>query len=224
MNTYTIKRLTRPLRVDAHWNRYPWDEMPFLTVAQFAGQRPAHFPKTQVRLAYDPQALYVIFRVVDRYVLARAQAHQEEVYKDSCVEFFFTPGTDLTKGYFNLEVNCGGSALFHHQQGRKQAVQIMRASDLAQLQIAHTLPKTVFPEIQEEIIWVVEYRLPFSILANYSECEPPVPGSTWRANFYKCADASSHPHWLSWAAVATPQPDFHRPEFFGQLVFTGSDQ
>jgi hypothetical protein len=39
------------------------------------------------------------------------------------------------------------------------------------------------------------------------------------ANFYKCADQTSHPHWLTWASVDYPQPKFHLPEFFGRLVF-----
>jgi hypothetical protein len=34
-----------------------------------------------------------------------------------------------------------------------------------------------------------------------------------------CADATSHPHWLSWSPANLSEPDFHRPEFFGTLVF-----
>ena len=31
-----------------------------------------------------------------------------------------------------------------------------------------------------------------------------------RANFYKCGDKTAHPHYVSWAPINTPQPDFHR--------------
>ncbi|MDY3247127.1 MAG: carbohydrate-binding family 9-like protein, partial [Prevotella sp.] len=27
------------------------------------------------------------------------------------------------------------------------------------------------------------------------------------------------PHFLSWAPIQLPAPDFHRPDFFGQLLF-----
>ena len=40
-----------------------------------------------------------------------------------------------------------------------------------------------------------------------------------RANFYKCGDKTAHPHFLSWNPVEVPHPDFHRPEFFGKLIF-----
>ena len=37
-------------------------------------------------------------------------------------------------------------------------------------------------------------------------------------NFYKCGDATLLPHYLSWSQIDTEQPDFHRPEFFGELL------
>ncbi|MBO6237358.1 MAG: hypothetical protein J6N50_01050, partial [Bacteroidales bacterium] len=40
-----------------------------------------------------------------------------------------------------------------------------------------------------------------------------------RGNFYKCGDGLPVPHYLSWAPVGTPRPDFHRPEFFEEIVF-----
>lgn len=39
------------------------------------------------------------------------------------------------------------------------------------------------------------------------------------ANFYKCADGTSLPHYLSWSPIETEKPDFHRPDFFGEIYF-----
>ncbi|MDE6269894.1 MAG: hypothetical protein K2M12_03440, partial [Muribaculaceae bacterium] len=44
-------------------------------------------------------------------------------------------------------------------------------------------------------------------------------GKQLRANFYKCGDLLSTPHFLSWNRVDTPHPDFHRPEYFGAIKF-----
>jgi hypothetical protein len=46
-----------------------------------------------------------------------------------------------------------------------------------------------------------------------------IAGHVARANFYKCGDETETPHFGAWSPVQTPQPDFHRPEFFGRLVF-----
>ena len=216
---YQVARLKRPMQVDAKWKKHPWLDLDPLELANFIGERPAHFPQVQAKLTYDQTAIYVIFRVADQYVRALAQNYQDEVFHDSCVEFFLTPGENTAQGYFNFEVNCGGTALFHHQTGRRENDVAVSKDDFDQVQLAHTLPKIVNPEIEESLIWVVEYRLPFDILRRYAPVVQPAPGVIWRTNFYKCADGSSHPHWLNWAPVNLPKPDFHRPEFFGQLVF-----
>jgi len=197
----------------------PWSEIAPLCIDQVAGEHPAHFPSVQSKLAYDAAALYVIFQVADRYVRAVANHYQDQVFLDSCVELFFTPGEDISQGYFNLEVNCGGTALFHHQKGRNLDDLPVSRADFEQVEIAHTLPKIVNPEIAEAITWVVEYRLPFAILSTYAHIDTPGPAVRWRANLYKCADGCSHPHWLTWSPVILPVPDFHRPEFFGHLMF-----
>jgi hypothetical protein len=219
LTAYRIPRLTRPLRVDANWQKPPWTDIPPLAIDRYTGARPSYFPRVQAKLAYDDSALYVIFHVEDRYVRAVMQNYQDPVADDSCVELFFTPGEDITQGYFNLEVNCGGTAWFHHQKARHIADVPVSAADFERVQIAHTLPKVVEPEIVEPVTWTVEYRLPFEILPRYAPCSSPETGRHWRANLHKCADATSHPHWLSWSPANLSEPDFHRPEFFGTLVF-----
>lgn len=42
-------------------------------------------------------------------------------------------------------------------------------------------------------------------------------GRIWTANFQKCADETSHPHWVSWMPL--PELNFHLPDFFGEIVF-----
>src|SRR5262249_32397019 len=72
----------------------------------------AHQPKVQAKVAHDDRYLYLIWRVEDQYVLAKRTQHQQDVYRDSCVEFFFTPGANpAERGYFNLETNCTGVKL-----------------------------------------------------------------------------------------------------------------
>ncbi len=217
--SYKVKRLLKPFEIDAVWEKAPWTDVKPLIVNRYMGEKPEHFPGVQAKLVYDDDAIYVIWRVEDRYIRSVAQKYQDAVYKDSCVEFFLTPNNNTSQGYFNLEINCGGTALFNFQkQPRKDVIQIPESYFL-QVQIAHTLPEISDPEISEAKVWTVEYRIPFSVLKNFSVFNKPVQGSTWRANFYKCADNSSHPHWLTWALVDYPKPNFHLPAFFGELYF-----
>ncbi len=218
-NVYKVKRLEKPFKIDAVWEKTVWSGVQPLSVGNYMGEKPDHLPNVQAKLAYDDEAIYVIWRVEDRYIRAVAQKYQDAVYKDSCVEFFLTPGSDVSGGYFNLEMNCGGTALFHFQkQARKDAFPIPE-SDFRRVLVAHSLPKIIELEIEAPTVWAVEYRIPFSVLEKYSDFNRPTPGTVWRANFYKCADNSSHPHWLSWAKIDYPKPNFHLPAFFGELYF-----
>ncbi len=217
---YEVARVKTPITIDAKWDKPAWHDIKPLDLTHYMGDKPAHFPKVQAKAAYDADHLYVIFHVQDNYVRAVAKKNQGPVCQDSCAEFFVTPGTDVKKGYFNLEANCGGTILMgYHLIPRKDA-KGPSLRELAQIKIAHTMPKIVEPEIAKPTTWTIEYAIPFKLLAKYMpSAVAPAPGVEWRANFYKCADKTSHPHWLTWSKVDRPKPDFHVPEFFGTLVF-----
>ncbi len=218
-STYKVARTEIRPQIDAIWDKKPWTGIEPLQLDHFMGEEPDHFPITQAKIAFDSEAIYVIFKVLDRYVKAVAQKNQGPVWKDSCVEFFFSPENSTEKGYFNLEMNCGGTMLFHHQMEPRTNQNPISDELIQQIDVAHTLPSIVDPEIEGDTTWIVEYRIPFAILGDYHTFTIPQSGTLWRANLYKCADETSHPHWLTWAPVDVPHPDFHRPEFFGVLEF-----
>jgi hypothetical protein len=218
---YRVRRLARPLAIDADWSKPAWADAAVGELTFHMGDKPEHFPRTQFKAQYDDAALYVIFRVEDRYVRAVAEKHNDPVCTDSCVEFFFSPVDDVRQGYFNLEVNCGGTMLLHYQRAAQVEQRPIGAEQLALIEVGCSLPRRVDPELVEPTTWTVEYRLPFDAFAAAFPQEFPRPtsGTAWKGNFYKCGDRTSRPHWLTWAPVDRPQPDFHRPEFFGRLEF-----
>jgi hypothetical protein len=216
---YRVPRLAAAVPIDGVWDKPELDRVPVITLKNHMGELPPHPPRTHVRIFYEEKCLGIIFRVVDRFVRAVVREFQGPVWGDSCVEFFFTPGENLDDGYFNIETSCGGTVLFKHQMERDVEVVPVDLSDARELHIAHTMPETVDPEVPGPLLWCLEYRVPFDMLRKYAPVSAPAPGVTWRGNFYKCGDFTSHPHYLTWAPVFRPQPDFHRKEFFGRLVF-----
>lgn len=218
---YRVTRVEQTVDFDTRWDGDFWREVQALELQNYMGKKPEHFPRVQAKLAYDERAVCVIFLVDDRFVRAVARTHQDAVCRDSCVEFFFTPGEEVGQGYFNLEMNCGGTMLFHYQRAAGQDNVQISGEELAQIDVSHSLPKIIDPEIADETQWTVAYRLPVEVFSKYatSRFRQPAPGVIWRANLYKCADDTSHPHWLTWSHVEFERPDFHRPQTFGTLVF-----
>ena len=78
------------------------------TIAHFHPRSSPHRPLVPHRLLHDGRSLYVLFHARDRYVRCTHTEYQDMVCKDSCVGFA-QPKAD--RGYFNFEVNCGGTML-----------------------------------------------------------------------------------------------------------------
>lgn len=71
-----------------------------------------------------------------------------------------------------------------------------------------SLPKETVNHVDENgINWTLLVGIPFDLFHNGKPDE-------LRINIYKCGDRTETPHFLSWAPISTPSPDFHRPEFF----------
>ena len=216
---YMVNRINDNITVDANWDKPQWQKVKAITLKNYMGEKPLFWPNTQIKMLYNDNAIYVIFKVEDRYVKAVAKHINDKIYRDSCVEFFFTPGNNISQGYFNLEVNCGGMPYFGFQKGFKKDVVKIDIADIKKIKIAHSLPQTIEQEIQEPITWTVEYKIPIKMLEKYTEVAIPQSDVCWRANFYKTADATSNPHYITWNKVNNQTPNFHLPRFFGELIF-----
>jgi hypothetical protein len=204
-----------------NWDSPAWSRATTAALEHFRPEGSSHRPKTQVRLLYDGNGIHGIFHVEDRYVRCVHTAYMGEVYKDSCVEFFIKPRQG--RGYFNFEFNCGGALRAGYiidptrvGDGFKEWF-ALPAPDGAAVRVNHSLPAVVDPEIGEPLTWTLAFFIPFALLEKYSGTPGRAAGQTWRGNFYKCADASSRPHWASWAPLAGR--NFHLPNCFGAIRF-----
>ncbi len=214
--SYLVKKAVGPVSLDAAWDSPAWSHACELKLDYVFDRSSTHHPDTRIRMLYDDQNIYGLFQVHDQYVKAVAEKNQEQVCRDSCVEFFVKPAG--AERYFNFEMNCGGTILLYHVKNcRAGDYTPVPEEDLATIERFHTLPARITEEITEEITWRLGFRIPIAFFVKYSKINPNLSGQKWTANFTKCADATSHPHWLSWQAL--PKCDFHLPDFFGELDF-----
>ena len=214
MNTYKINKTNCTLPLDGQWSNECWSDIPCLDIALFHPKSSSRHPKTEAKLIYDKDSIRGIFKVEDQYIRSTTTKLQDCVCRDSCVEFFFRPKTDA--GYFNFEFNCGGNMLCHYSNIPRQG-QIIDIKSAEKVEIFHSMPQVVDPEITVPTTWFLEFKIPFSILEKYCGTIGDVSGTEWTANFYKCGDKTSHPHWVSWAPIS--KLDFHLPDCFGAIEF-----
>lgn len=203
------------------WDGNIWRDVLPLPVDCFRPEGGRNLPRTQCKLLYDAQTLFGIFRVEDQFVRCIHTGFQADVWKDSCVEIFIQPRSG--SGYFNFEFNCGGALLASYVtnperiDGRLQGFTPLTMEDDRQIRRYASLPPVVEPEIQTPCTWYLEFSIPLGILEKYAGPLGKIPDSAWRANFYKCGNETSHPHWASWRPLAAR--NFHDPASFGELIF-----
>lgn len=222
-NDYTVHRARIAPTLDADWDAAEWSTAQIAPINHFFARSSHHRPKTEAKVLYDSDFLYVHFRVRDQFVRCIATEDHGKVFQDSCAEFFVQPSEDPVRGYFNFEMNCGGTMLLYHitdasktPEGRLAAFTRVSSDWMSRIERFHTMPKVVEPEITEPVEWRVAYRVPMALFDHYCGPVQRSPGTGWRGNFFKCADATSHPHWGMWSLVESRS--FHEPEWFGTLT------
>jgi hypothetical protein len=218
---YTVRAAGTAPSLDADWTDPAWAAAETLAVEHFRPESSDHRPQTSARLLYDANGIHGIFRVQDRYVRCVRTEYLQEVWKDSCVEFFVQPRPD--RGYFNCEFNCGGAFLCYYvtnpertPHGLKEFTRVP-ASIGQTIQTRSSLPRRIDPEITTPVLWTLRFFIPFALFEHYLGPLGAPSGQVWRGNFYKCANESSHPHWASWSPV--DELNFHRPTCFGTIRF-----
>lgn len=216
---YLVSKLKKPLKIDANWDKAQWKKIETIKIENYMGTVSPFKPTVEAKMMYDDENVYIIFRVKDRFVKSSVTKINGCVSCDSCVEFFFSPDMNEPLKYFNLEINAGGTPLMQYAtMPRKQYINL-DPEVIKQIEIAHSLPSVVDPELTEPTTWTIEYRLPLSVLRKHANITNPAPGVVWKANFYKTGSKTSNPNYLTWNFVDNPRPDFHLPQFFGIIKF-----
>ncbi|MGW9684113.1 carbohydrate-binding family 9-like protein [Flagellimonas sp. 2504JD1-5] len=180
-----------------NWNEFPYQ------------------PKVGFKIAHNNNQIWLKYEVTEENILAEKTEPNSYVFKDSCVEFFFDP---MGNGnYYNFEINCIGTTLLAHGPQRRPRQFIAADTIKNMLKIRSSLGAQSFIERTGGHTWEMTVIIPAEILTHDPGIQ--LKGLRSRGNFYKCADATSKPHYLSWNPIETEKPDFHRPEFFGELLF-----
>ena len=171
-------------------------------------------PDVKFSIAYADREILLKYYVTEQWFKAEKTETNQDVYEDSCVEFFMSPSADGI--YYNLEFNGIGTCLMGSGTGRENS----RRADpriIARIRRMTSVGNKSVKERKGEFSWTLTMAIPLDVFFHHKITE--LKGKTFRANFYKCGDKLSVPHYVTWNPVKTEKPDYHRPEYFGLLKF-----
>ena len=169
-------------------------------------------PKMQFGIAHTGEEFLVHYCVEEQSVRAVAQKDNDNVWEDSCAEFFISPAADGL--YYNIECNCAGTLLLGVGEGRNNR-QLATPEITRQIDRWASLGRTPFDTRDQPTRWELALRIPYTVFFRHNITS--LDGLTLKGNFYKCGDKLPVPHFISWNPIGTPTPDFHCPQFFGKL-------
>lgn len=197
MKSYLISRI---------YGAPDWESIPVIEVSEILWLPDAGIRMEQ-KLCYDDENIYVHQSAIERDIRAELFGTDCPVCEDSCMEFFFSPNPDDGR-YFNFEVNPNGSFFLGFGHGRCDLKRLYPDPATFDIRTSRT-----------SYGWEAFYRIPLSFIREFYPGYTFKSGLRIRANCYKCGDLTETPHYLSWNAVSCERPDFHRPEYFGEMIF-----
>ena len=198
MKKYIIKKVDSPMSItDERWNLVLAGELDQVWQDYY----PSPY-KTEFRLVHSDEGLTVKLSTTEWPLRVTCVSRNQEVCEDSCMEFFLTPNTN-DADYFNIEITAIGISLVGIGPGRSPRKKLNIAGSGIEIQ---TL-------IHPEEGWELMFTLPYSYMKKFfGDID-----TTMRANFYKIGNATARKHYSIWNKQELEMPDFHRPEFFGEL-------
>ncbi|WP_057831189.1 carbohydrate-binding family 9-like protein [Colwellia sp. TT2012] len=214
MSQYTIKKIATSNNATSF--SPDWQAIDALTIDTYPWYQAGAKQDTQIKLSANNDTLFIQIIAQDNYSYAKqTELNHMLVCQDSCVEFFFSPSGVLGSSYVNLEVNCCGTLHLAYGTGRdKRQFISLEAASLIQRNTSITSP--VKFETDHDNEWTVDIALPFTAIEQLTG--EKVNKDKWFGNFYRCG-GRTEPQYAVWHNIDVPEPDYHRPEHFGKLVF-----
>lgn len=177
---------------------------------------PNVFSKTlpvTVQIAHDNEKFYLYYQVQGEELRAINTQDFMSVWEDSCVEFFVKRKGE--KEYRNFEFNAHGVLLASKRESKDSAQQL--SVELMSSIERFTTINHVYRDGVQVSDWTLYAEIPKEAIG-FSTKEG-LSQQTISANFYKCGDETNEPHFISWNPIDIPKPNFHLPQFFGDLIF-----
>jgi alpha-galactosidase len=161
--------------------------------------------ETEVRLLWTPETLYLRFvakyKTITVFPDADVSGHRDKLWDRDVAEVFLQPEGSSLRRYKEFEVSPNGFWIdLDIVPGEKRDLK----SGLRRRVKLNDAQRT----------WAAELAIPMRCLVPRFD-----PSAKWKVNFFRVEGAAEPRFYSAWRPTNTPEPNFHVPEAFGDLVF-----
>ncbi len=208
----------QPIKLDGKLDEPAWQGAEVLQdFAVFWSNRK---PKTatKARLLWDDRYLYFAAEMEDGDLYADITEHNGRCWLNDVFELFFKPAEDKL-GYYEFQVNAANTQLEMFLPSRGAGGYDRFHHGRLGLESAVRLQGTLNDWRDRDGGWTVEGRIPWSAFAPTNG--KPHSGARWRFSLCRYDYSVAFDRVETSSTSPLIQPDFHRYEDFGELIFVG---
>jgi hypothetical protein len=194
-----------------------WADITPLFIEKYQWVNNNYAPKVSVRIFHTDKFIYLYYDVPEDRITIRHTSFGSEVWKDSCVEFFLNPFPESSNDYVNMEFNALGVMLIGiGKDGDDSKRYYFKEEEVGGFETVSSIKHPVIGSHGSKC-WTLHLKIPKSFFEKrYGKV---FTAKKTIANFNKCGDETEFEHYGSWNEVASPTPNFHLPQYFGELIF-----
>ncbi|MBC7745183.1 MAG: hypothetical protein H7096_08780 [Flavobacterium sp.] len=165
-------------------------------------------PTVSFSTAHNGKSIYIKYYVSEEETKTRFTEINEPVYRDSCVEFFIS--FDDNQKYYNFEFNSSGICRAGFGENRE-------TRELLPVNVISSIEFITSNRLSEDhySYWDLCLSIPVTVFCHHHIIN--LAGKHCKANFFKCGDDLAKPHFLTWNNIIAKEPNFHLPEYFGEI-------
>ncbi len=179
-----------------------WEKANVAEISVINWQEYDYKPHTTAKMLYNDNGIYVQMETDEEDLIARCTEQNGNVCNDSCMELFIRPNENDAR-YINIEFNAFNTINIGYRYDRHNKV-------LPDVKNTYFSPESFV----EKNRWVLQFIIPFEFIDGiYGGHTKKMYG-----NIYKCGEDTKRPHFVTYAPINTPTPDFHRPEYFVEFT------
>ena len=196
---YIIKKTTKEQLgfFDAEWEKATVAQVDKINWPEYD-----YCPVTTVKMLYNEKGIFVQMETDEEDIIARCTTPNGRVCHDSCMELFLRPNENDAR-YLNFEFNAFNTLSLGCRKERNDKI-------VPDVKNTYFNPQSYV----EKGLWILQYFIPFEFI------DELFGGHTNKmyGNIYKCGEDVKRNHFVTYAPIDTPKPDFHRPEYFEEFI------
>ena len=184
-----------------------WSSIPSIT-ADCVNWRVNPGIRMDAQIAWNEGGIYFHSVCVEKNIRAELSGQGQNVFEDSCMEFFFRPD-EKDPRYFNFETNFNAAQFIGIGTNLDELIHLvpLNSETLFDVKTAKT-----------EDGWELWFHIPIEFMRNFFNDLTLKEGDAIYANIFKCGDYTVVRHSLSWNEMEQSNHTFHNPDYFGRML------